>query len=553
MKGVDAVARILQQEGVEYLFSYPNNNLIDSAAAIGIRPIIARTEKTLLNMTDGFSRATNGKRLGVCVVQGGPGIENAYGGMAQAYADSTPILLMPGGGDQRNAYGPAEFDPIPTYETASKWAARIVAANRIPEFMRRAFSLLRTNPTGPVLLELPRDVAAAEVDEADLAYTPARPNRAMGDPERVAEAIQVLLNAKSPLLHVGHGVLWAEAWDELREFAELAQVPVATTMAGKSAFPEDHPLSVGTCSSTSTRAAAVALKEADVVFGIGCSFARSNFSATIPGGKTIVHVTANPNDIDKNYPSAVSVLGDAKLVLQQLIAELKKQTGDSGRPQNDALLAAIREDKETGAQQWHPRRTSNDSPINPYRVMWDLMHTVDRKNTMITHDSGNPRDQLLTTWEALVPRGYLGWGKSTQLGTGLGIALGAKLACPDKLVVNVMGDLAFGTAGLEVETGVRERIPIMTVIVNNSRMGGYGHHMPAASERYGSNRLSGQYSAMAASLGAYSERIDQASEVVAAVKRGIAATESGQPAVLEFITAEDPVYPRTAAIIESLA
>lgn len=552
MKGVDAVARILQQEGVEVLFSYPNNNLIDAAAAIGIRPIIARTEKTLINMTDGFSRATNGQRLGICVVQGGPGIENAYGGIAQAHADSIPLLLMPGGGDQRHAHGPAEFDPLPTYANATKWASRIVAADRIPEFMRRAFSMLRTNPTGPVLLELPRDVAAAEVDEAALAYTPARGNRAAGDPERVAEAVRVLLGAKRPLLHVGHGVLWAEAWDELREFAELAQVPVATTMAGKSAFPEDHPLSVGTCSSTTTRAAAVALKEADVVFGIGCSFARGNFSATIPAGKTIVHVTANPNDIDKHYASAVSVLGDARLVLRQLIDEVKRQAGDQGRPADTALAEAIAAAKEAGRQQWLARRTSDETPINPYRVMWDLMQTVDRTRTMITHDSGNPRDQLLTTWEALIPRGYLGWGKSTQLGTGLGVALGAKLACPDRLVINVMGDLAFGTAGLEVETGVRERIPIMTVIVNNSRMGGYGHHMPAASERYGANLLSGQYSALAASLGAYSERIEQPGEIVAAIRRGIAATEAGQPAVLEFITKEEPIYPRTAAMLEEL-
>jgi thiamine pyrophosphate-dependent acetolactate synthase large subunit-like protein len=296
----------------------------------------------------------------------------------------------------------------------------------------------------------------------------------------------------------------------------------------------------------------VRLKEADVVFGIGCSFARSNFSATIPAGKTIVHVTANPNDIDKNYASAVSVLGDAKLVLRQFIDEVKRQAGDGGRAKDEGLVAAIEATKEEGRQQWAARRTSDESPINPYRVMWDLMQTVDRKNTMITHDSGNPRDQLLTTWEALIPRGYLGWGKSTQLGTGLGVALGAKLACPDKLVINVMGDLAFGTAGLEVETGVRERIPILTVLINNSRMGGYGHHMPTASERYGANRLSGQYSALATSLGAYSERVDQPGEVVAAIQRAVKATEAGQPAVLEFITKEEPVYPRTAAVLESL-
>jgi acetolactate synthase-1/2/3 large subunit len=155
-------------------------------------------------------------------------------------------------------------------------------------------------------------------------------------------------------------------------------------------------------------------------------------------------------------------------------------------------------------------------------------------------------------FEATTPRGYIGWGKSTQLGTGLGIALGAKLASPEKTVVNVMGDLAFGTVGMEVETGVRERLPIMTVILNNSVMGGYGHHMPSASEQFRSNRLSGNYARVAEGLGAHAERVERADDVRAAMERGIAATRNGQPAVLEMITKEDPVYPVATQVLQEV-
>jgi thiamine pyrophosphate-dependent acetolactate synthase large subunit-like protein len=160
---------------------------------------------------------------------------------------------------------------------------------------------------------------------------------------------------------------------------------------------------------------------------------------------------------------------------------------------------------------------------------------------------------MLTFFEALTPRGYLGWGKSTQLGTGYGVALGAKLAYPDKLVVNVMGDLAFGTAGMEVETAVRERIPIMTVILNNSRMGGYGHHMPEASQRYGANRLSGDYATVAKGLGAQAERIERPGDIASAIERGLNATREGRPVVLEMITKEEPVYPVAATVIQEEA
>jgi acetolactate synthase I/II/III large subunit len=551
MRGTEAVAKILKLEGVEYLFSYPNNPLIDEAARLGIRPIIARGEKTLINMADGYTRATNGQRPTVIVVQAGPGIENAFGGLSQAYADSIPLLIIPGGPDQRRTGEPPQFDPLPVYRNITKWSGRVNFVERIPELTRRAFSQLRNGKPGPVLLELPGDVGGAQLDDAAFSYSPPRGYRSAGDPADIVEATRLLVEARRPVLHAGHGVLWAQACDELRELAELVQAPVMTTMAAKGAFPEDHPLSIGTGGHTITRTAAQFLVKSDLIFGIGCSFVRGGFSAGIPSGKRLVQVTIDARDVDKDYPIDHAVIGDAKLVLRQLIDEARRQLGKVRG--GEVVAAEVRAARESFVREWLPRLTSEETPINPYRVVMELNRTIDRRNAIVTHDSGNPRDQMLTFFEALTSRGYIGWGKSTQLGTGYGVALGAKLAFPEKLVVNVMGDLAFGTAGMEVETAVRERIPIMTVILNNSRMGGYGHHMPEASERYGANRLSGDYTTVAKGLGAHSERIERPADVALAIQRGLAITRDGRPVVLEMITKEEPVYPVASTVIQEEA
>jgi thiamine pyrophosphate-dependent acetolactate synthase large subunit-like protein len=548
MQAADAIARILQLEGVEYLFSYPAHPLIDSAAKLGIRPIIARGEKTLINIADGYTRATNARKPTVVVVQSGPGIENAFGALAQAFADAVPLLVIPGGPDQHRMGEPPEFDPLPVYRNISKWVGRVNFPERIPDLMRRAFAQVRNGRGAPVLLELPRDVSSAPFDEASLNYAPARRYRSAGDPQDVAAAAKALLEAERPILHVGHGVLWAEAWDELRELAELVQAPVMTTMAAKSAFPENHPLSIGTGGHTLTDRAARFLVRSDLVFGVGCSFARGAFSTPIPGKKRLVHITHDAENIDREYAADQAVIGDAKLVLRQLIDEIGRRNGSR---KGSSVADEITQAREAERQRWQPKLTSNDTPISPFRVIAELMRAVDRSRAIVTHDSGNPRDQMLTTYEALIPRGYIGWGKSTQLGTGLGIALGAKLAKPDHTVVNVMGDLAFGTVGMEVETAVRERLPILTVILNNGRMGGYDHHMPTASERYGSNLLTGNYARVAAGLGAYAEQIADPADVGSAIKRALDANREGRPAVLEMLTAQDTDYPMAGQVLKA--
>jgi acetolactate synthase-1/2/3 large subunit len=544
MKGSAAVAEVLRREGVEYVFCYPANVLIDAAAAVGIRPLVTRTERTLVNMADGYSRVTNGRRIGVCMMQAGPGIENAFGGVAQAYADSSPILLLPGQSPRERVGLPSVFDAVANYRGVTKWADRFSSAARVPAQLRRAFTYLRTGRPGPVLLELPADVATEELDAAQFDYRPVPRWRPAGDPAAVTAAVRALLSARRPLLHVGQGVLWAEATAELQEFAELVQAPVMTTTLGKSAFPENHPLAIGTGGTTVSPAVRHFLPQADLIFSIGASLARTLASCALPSGKTLIQCTVDERDLNAEYAIDYAILGDAKLVLQQLCDEVRRQAGPEGRRGDDATVQEVARVRAAGLEEWLPRLTSDEVPINPYRAIWDLMQAVDRTQTIVTHDSGNVRDHMAPFYEVLIPRGYLGWGNSTQLGTSLGLAMGAKLAAPEKLVVNVLGDAAFGMCGLDLETAVRLRIPILTILFNNSAMGNYEKMQPVAVERYGIKRLTGDYAGVARSLGAYSERVEAPAEIIPAIRRAQAALAKGQPALLELITREEPAFSR---------
>jgi thiamine pyrophosphate-dependent acetolactate synthase large subunit-like protein len=539
MNGVTAIASILRQEGVEWIGCMPSNSLIEAAAAAGIRPIVCRQERTGVHMADGFSRINNARRLGVFLMQAGPGAENAFGGVAQAFADSVPILLLPAGANRDRLGVPPTFSPTRSYETITKWSAQINQAARIPELMRRAFTKLRSGRPGPVLLEIPSDVAGEEVGAA-FVYEPPPVVRSAADPDAVRRAAQALLAAERAIIHAGQGVLYADATAELVQLAEFLQVPVMTTLSGKSAFPEHHPLAVGTGSRATTGGVYHFLPRADVVLGIGCSFAKSGFAVPIPAGKTLIHATNDADDINKDHPCRYPLVGDAKLVLAQLLEELRRQAGARGRPVNRELTDEIRSVKDAWLRQWLPKLTSDEEPINPYRVVWDLMHTVDVDNVILTHESGSIREQMVPFWEARQPRSFIGWGKSTQLGYSLGLAMGAKLAAPEKDVVHVMGDAAFGMVGMDVETAVRAHIPILTVILNNATMAIYpDSRFPVATARYQLKKLSGNFAGVAQALGAYGERIHKPHEIVPAIRRAVDMTRGGRPAVLEVMISEE--------------
>ena len=203
------------------------------------------------------------------------------------------------------------------------------------------------------------------------------------------------------------------------------------------------------------------------------------------------------------------------------------------------MTERIRETKSAWLAQWMPKLTANDKPLSPYRVIWDLLHTVDVANTIITHDAGSPRDQLSPFWESTHPLTYIGWGKTTQLGYGLGLAMGAKLAKPESLCINVWGDAAIGFTGMDFETAVRERIPILSILLNNFSMAIELKVMPVSTEKYRSTDISGDYAAFARALGGHGERIEKPADIIPAIKRGIKATQEGKPALLEFITTKE--------------
>ena len=536
MKLGAAIAEILRREGVELICGYPVNHVLERAAEADIRPVIVRQERTGIHMADAISRLSSGRRIGVFAMQLGPGTENSYGGIAQAYSESVPLLVLPMGYERRLAHVDPNYNATISMRTITKSAEPITSAEELVNVFRRAFSRLRNGRGGPVLVEIPNDMWQLDVPEP-LDYRPVLATRYGPDPAAVDAAVDLLLAAKRPVLYAGQGVHYARAWPQLRALAERLAIPVATSLEGKSAFPETHPLSLGAGGAAISKTLRHFLDASDLIFGIGCSFTETPFGVQMPLGRTVVHATLDPDHVNKDVEAKVALVGDAALTLDAVLAAL------------DAREALRRDATDTAAEiaavqaewlaEWMPKLTSDDAPLSPYRVLWDLQHTVDVANTIITHDAGSPRDQLSPFWKTVEPLTYIGWGKSTQLGYGLGLAMGAKLAHPDKLCINVWGDAAIGFTGMDFETAVRERIPILSILLNNFSMAMELPIMPVSTEKYRSTDISGDYAAFARAMGAYGERVTTPDEIVPAIRRGIEKTKAGVPVLLEFITSKE--------------
>ena len=538
MNVADVVAHIMKAEGVEYLFAYPVNPLIEAAAKVDIRPILVRQERIGLHMADALSRMTSGKQIGVFCMQSGPGAENAFGGVAQAYGDSAPILVLPLGYSRELTNVQPNFNSALNYRHVTKHSEQVILSETVPEVMRRAFTQVRNGRPRPVLVEFPGDVFDEEI-AGPLNYRPVPSLRTGPDPRDVEKAAVMLLDAQRPVIYAGQGVHYAGAWKALRDLAELLEAPVTTSLGGKSAFPENHRLSLGSGGRSIPKPVHHFLQEADLIFGIGCSFSRTHFGVAMPEGKRVVHATLDSADINKDVEVEHALVGDAKLTLEALAEEVRGRLDGQDRGRADQVASEIASIKREWLSQWMPKLTLNEAPLSPYRVIRDLMQTVDVPKTIITHDAGSPRDQLSPFWESHTPLSYIGWGKTTQLGYGLGLAMGAKLACPDKLCINVWGDAAIGFTGMDFETAVRERIPILSVLFNNFSMAIELPIMPVSTEKYRSTDISGHYADMAKAFGGYGERVESPDDIVPAIRRGIRKTEEGVPVLLEFITAKE--------------
>ena len=541
MKVGEAIAEIMKREGVEILAGYPVNHLIEYAAAKDIRPVMVRQERIGLHMADAISRVTSGRKIGAFCMQHGPGSENAYGGVAQAYGESVPILVVPMGYPRRLAHVDPNFNSTVQMRGICKSAEPITLAAEVPSIMRRAFTRLRNGRGGPVLVEVPSDMWTEELP-GPFDYEPVLTARSAPDPADVKRAAALLAGAKRPVIYAGTGVHWARAWPQLRRLAELLAAPVTTSLGGKSSFPETHPLALGSGGLAVSKPVRHFVDNADVIFGIGCSFTETNFGLKMPKGPRYIHATLDPMHLNKDVRAEIGLLGDAGLTLEALLAEL---AGPVRSPRDPSKVAAeIQAHYEPWLAEWMPKLSHDSAPLNPYRVLWDLQRTVDIDNTIITHDAGSPRDQLSPFWRSTTPLSYLGWGKTTQLGYGLGLAMGAKLAAPEKLCINVWGDAAIGFTGMDFETAVRERIPILSILLNNFSMAIELKVMPVSTEKYRSTDISGDYAAMARAFGGYGERVAAPGQIVPAIRRGIEQTKQGVPALLELITTKETAVSR---------
>jgi acetolactate synthase I/II/III large subunit len=542
MRAADAVVEILKREGVTTLFCFPTTSVIETAVAGGLRPIICRQERVGVDMADGYARVTNGRPPGVFAMQYGPGAENAFPGIATTFSDSVPVLFLPLGHARDQAQVFPMFHSSRTYASITKQVEHVILPEQVPAAMRRAFNALKNGRAGPVMVELPRDVLDLDIGSDVLEHRPVRPSRSSPASRDVEDAARLLVDAACPVILAGQGVLYAEASDELVRLAELLQCPVMTTVDGKSAFPEDHALALGSGGNGFTGHGAHFLySKADLILGIGTGLNRHPLTTPpLPAGVRIIHATNDTRDLHKSYATEVALLGDAKLTLAALVDAVKDRLG--GRLLNRSPAQEIATKREAWLAKWQAKLTSAEKPITPYRVIHEFMRAVDPAGAIVTHDSGSPREQLLPFYRATRPRGYLGWGKSHQLGTGLGLTIGAKVAAPDKFCVNFMGDAAFGMTGLDFETAVRCGVPICTIVLNNSTMAIEIPHMKLSHEKHNARDLGGSYADLARDLGGWSERVDDPSQVGEAILRARRQTEEGRACLLEFVTNAETAF-----------
>ena len=518
MNGYNVISKILKKEGVDWIACFPNNPLIEAVAKEGIRPIMFRQERGGIMAADGYSRTMMGKKFGVFACQGGPGAENSYGGIAQAFSDSVPIMFLPDGIPLINSDVSPSFISSKNFKDITKWSQSINDSNRIVSLMKRAFHSLKNERPSPVLLEMHRDHMTQEISNLDDYNSPKQIKVSPTD-DLIESSVKLLISSKNPIIWSGQGVLYSSATKELKELSELLSLPVITTMPGKSSYDERNPLSLGSANRTAPKGVWKYLGDSDTVFAIGSSLTITNYGITIPEGKRIIHSTNNSDDINKDYDVEIPLLGDSKLVLQKMIDCIKSNYKENiaSIEKKESTIDKIKKLKEEWFSEWSTLLNSEMNPINPYRLVNEINKNIDHENTIVTHDAGHPRDQMMPFITATNPGSYIGWGKSTHLGYGIPLMIGAKIAQPNKFCINFMGDGAFGMSGLDIETSQRSGNPITTVVMNNGTMGGYPQNYPQSIEKFQTIKMTGDYAKIAEGMGAKGISVENPNEIKKAI------------------------------------
>jgi acetolactate synthase-1/2/3 large subunit len=528
LRGEEIIARSFQREGVDTIFFMmggPTGGTAGACLDLGMKGIYVRHEQAAAMMAHAYSRISG--KPGICIAPMGPGVANLVTGLANAWADAAPVIAIGGASPMRGTTLDTfqEMDQIPMMRPIVKAAYRVDLGYRIPEYISIAFREALDGKRGPVYLDLPGDILAGKVDEEKIHWvensrTDARP---AGDPAKVHQAVELLANARKPLVITGSGVIWSRAEAALRHFVDATGIPFFTTPQGRGVIPEDHARSFPAARST-------AFREADVVLVIGAransmlSFLRApRFSESAK----FINVNLDGKEIGHNRSADVGIIGDARLVLEQLTAAAK---GRFNSAEESAWVSQLAAKHRSNLERSAPLLHSSKVPIHPLRLCNEVKDTISRDTILVVdgHEILNFARQSIPIYES---GSSLNAGPHGCMGVGIPFGIGAQVAAPDKPVVVLSGDGAFGWNGMEMDTAIRHKLPIVVVISNN---GGFTSRQTGGN--VGRDLGFQRYDKLVEALGGYGEFVEQPDEIKPAIERAI---KSGKTALVNVCTDPD--------------
>ncbi len=476
MKGAEAIIKSLQCENVDIIFGYPGGALLpfyDALYDSDLIHILTRHEQAAAHAADGYARVSG--KVGICVGTSGPGATNLVTGVATAYSDSSPIIALTGQVSTKLIGNDAfqEIDALGIFMPIVKHNFQIQKTEEIPEIFKAAFKIATTGRPGPVHIDLPKDVQENELDiekypiPADVELIGYKPHL-KGHPKQIKRALDCIGKSERPVIIAGGGVILSNAHNELLKFAEMMNIPVCTTLMGKGAINENHPLSLGMVGMHGKKVANMAVSECDLLIAIGCRFSdriTGDISTFAPNAK-IIHIDIDPAEIGKNVDVDVPIVGDAKIVLNKMIG-----MGENFKPKNDEWLSHLYSLKKGCI----PKMDYNDVPIKPQRIVKEIMNVIEQlkieKNTIITTDVGQNQMWMAHYFKTHMPRSFISSGGLGTMGFGFPASIGVKFAKPDSKVLCITGDGGFMMNSQELGTIADYNIPVVICIFDNRTLG----------------------------------------------------------------------------------
>jgi acetolactate synthase-1/2/3 large subunit len=535
----EMIVSALEAEEVEYVFGMPGSSklLYDAMyESKKVRPVHAREQSSGVFMAIGYSRVSG--KHGVCYGGPGPGMTNMISGMMEAYATCTPLIILSATASTQTRGLPAfqEADQLEMARAVTKWAVRVDSPSRIPWAIRRAFAVSMNGKPGPVYLEIPSDISVAKVAMPD--YVRAEyPIRCAGDPERVEQAVELILNSKRPVLFCGGGTILSRAFDQVRAIVDQYRIPIATSASGRGIISENHPLAIGLTGVYSTEFTRQIISEADLLISVGTrneQFETANWSC-LPPGCRLIHIDIDPFEISRNWLPDVAVVGDAALVLAEINSRLAEveNSSDTWRTRADVIVEA----KEAFCVKVDEECRTDSIPIRSKRVVREV-NRVFGDNTILVNENGSqdlwsyhfPYYRVADEGCCVPP------GAQTCMGFGVAAAIGAKLAKQDRNVVCITGDGAFQMYMRELGTARQHDAPITYVILNNSCLGWIKVLQQRMGERYVCSSFdpSPDFAKIASAYECYGENVYKPSDIKPALRRALDANRHGIPAAVSF-------------------